>query len=262
MSHAPSITTPSSSTSAGLSPPALITPIFDEALARMQYLAKRGAACGLVLGPAGCGKSLLLTRFAAQQQRLGAAVARVAPSGMEAREFWLEIAIQWGCGISPQSETVTLARRACDRLSELAYEQTPAILLLDDAQLLGSASRQALQRLLGQPQPLLVIAACRENQLLQLPERLLEQAELRIELDSWSEEETASFLHQGKAASGSRSIEFTPPAITRLHDLAAGIPRQVEQLAELVRLISASSDSPTADETIVQAAYQELLPPR
>lgn len=108
------------------------SPLHEEALARLSYLAERGSACGLLLGPTGSGKSLILSRFAQQQQRQGAAVAAVNALGATAKELLLEIGSAWGASVRNSEEFHLLWEAVNDRLRELDIEQVPALLLVDD----------------------------------------------------------------------------------------------------------------------------------
>src|SRR5260221_10482554 len=107
-------------------------PLHEEALARMAYLAGKGTACGLLLGPAGCGKSLLLSLFANQQRKAGAAVAHVSALGLASTELLREVGVAWGASVGSADDLPRLWQRTTARLLELTHEQTPALLLVDD----------------------------------------------------------------------------------------------------------------------------------
>jgi type II secretory pathway predicted ATPase ExeA len=91
-----------------------------------------------------------------------------------------------------------------------------------------------------------------------LGHRLLDLSELRIELDRWEEDETAEFLRQSVVEAGGDKPIFDHTAQARLHELAEGTPRQVNQLAQLAMLAGAGQQLNCVDVETVESAYEEL----
>ena len=236
--------------------------LHEEALARLAYLAEKGSACGLLRGPASCGKSLILARFALQQRQQGSAVAVVNALGVSAKELLLEIGAAWGTQVRVSDELPQLWQKATERLRELSYEQVPAILLIDDLHQGTAETADIVDRLHafaeGSGVNLLLIAACEAHCQELLSSRLLSRAELRVELDIWTLDETAGFLQQWLAQTSGENQELDNQAIEVLHDLAEGNPRRVRQLAELTLLAGSRIGDGPLREDVVQAAYEEL----
>jgi type II secretory pathway predicted ATPase ExeA len=86
----------------------------------------------------------------------------------------------------------------------------------------------------------------------------LDQIELRIDLVPWSEEETAEHVAQCLLRSGSAHPIFTDDAITALYELSGGIPRKVDQIAQLALLAGAGRGMEEIDAETLTEAYQEL----
>ena len=87
---------------------------------------------------------------------------------------------------------------------------------------------------------------------------------LRIELQPLSETETSAYVqHRLDVAGPTRSVQFTPAALTRVHQLSGGVPRVINLLSHRALLGAFSAATETVDEGIVAAAAVDLdLGPR
>ncbi|MBC7854984.1 MAG: AAA family ATPase [Pirellulaceae bacterium] len=236
--------------------------LHEEALARLAYLAEKGTACGLLLGPRGCGKSLILSRFTQQQRQKGAAVAAVCAAGALAGELLTAIGTAWGADVRVSDELPQIWQMTTDRLRVLSLEQIPALLLVDDLDRAWGEGAAIVDRLQafteGTGANLVLIAAAESRGRDLLSPRFLARAELRAELDVWTHEESQGFLQQWQSHRGGENQEFDLQAMAVLHDLAEGIPRRVRQLAELTMLAGSRTEDGPLSEDIVEAAYEEL----
>lgn len=236
--------------------------LHEEALARLAYLVEKGSACGLLLGPGGCGKSLVLSRSAQQQRQKGAAVAAVSAVGVLAAELLTAIASAWGADVRVSDELPLVWQKMTDRLRVLSLEQIPALLLVDDLDRAWGEGAAIVDRLQafaeGSGANLVLIAAADIRGRDLLSARFLARVELRAELDVWTHEESKCFLQQWQTQRGGENQEFNLQAMEVLHDLAEGIPRRVRQLAELTILAGSRAEDGPLSEDIVESAYEEL----
>src|ERR1700722_3378537 len=110
------------------------TPSHEEALARLNFLVEERRRLGMLCGPVGIGKSLLLEIFARQMNRAGADVVRANLVGADAHEFLWTVAAQ--CGLNPALAATQFAlwRRLADRLIECRYQRSQLVMLLDDVE--------------------------------------------------------------------------------------------------------------------------------
>jgi type II secretory pathway predicted ATPase ExeA len=232
-----------------------------EALARLAYLAGKASACGLLLGPKGCGKSLVLDRFARIQRKAGVAVVLVSAVGVSAANMLANIASAWGGCPKVTDDLSQLWQKAADRLRVLGLEQIPAILLVDDLDQARDDVATMIDQLHafadGMAANLVLVAAADELSQGLLSPRFLARVELRVELDLWTLEESSGFLQVWLAQRAGNGQEFDAQAMEVLHDLAEGVPRRVRQLAELT-LVAGSRAEGNLSEEVVEAAYQEL----
>ena len=86
----------------------------------------------------------------------------------------------------------------------------------------------------------------------------MEIADLRIDIESWEQADTVQYITAALTRAGRSTSTFTEEAMHRLHDLCGGIPRRVNQLANLAMLAAAGLKLPLVDTDTVDGAYHEL----
>jgi general secretion pathway protein A len=238
------------------------SPTHDEALARLHFLVEQHRRLGLLLGPEGSGKSLLLEILTAQLRRRGPVVARVNLTGISGDEMLWSLAAQFGRNLDRCDSTPALWRALTDRLAAFRYQQVDAVILIDDADRAGNSVVPHLIRLAKleptpQPRLTLILAGDRLT-ISRLGDTLLGLSELRIDLEAWRPDDIAGYLDRSlRQAGGSASI-FNEPAIERLCELSHGIPRQVRLLADLSLVAGAGRHLQTIDAGVVESVYHEL----
>ncbi len=235
----------------------------NEAFARLHFLVQQQRRLGLLLGEHGSGKSLLLDKFAGELRRHRSCVVRLGLVGLDEWEFVWELSAQLGHCPSDSEPLHRLWRRLTDGLIENRYQQLSTVVLLDDADQANGDVQIAIQRLV-QCNPdadarLTVVLSADRRTVERLGGRLLDLAELRIDLDRWEPADTAGYLsgRTSQAAAGS-SIPFAVDAQARLHELCDGLPRHVSQLTDLALLAGQGGHLDVIDTKTVEAVYQEL----
>ena len=181
---------------------------------------------------------------------------------MDEDQFLLTLAERLGARVTAGEPRFAVWRKITDRLAANRYQQLDTVLLLDEA---GEAAAGVLQQLLRLIQfgvesacGLSIVLATSGKSVGRLGPRLLDLAELRVELETWSPEETASFLQQSMAKAGSERPLFDEAATARLHQLSHGVPRRISQLAELSLLAGAGQQLSHVDDQTVDSVYREL----
>lgn len=231
-----------------------------EALARLMYLVEQRHRLGVVLGPAGGGKSLLLERCSRRLRATGCQVARVDLIGRELRELLWLLAAGWGVNPEAGWQPFELWRAVTDRLIENRWQQLPTIALIDDA---DEATPETLTQIvrLVQSEPtdwLTVILTCRTDRVAFLGRRLLELAELRVDLVPWSLANTREYVERSLHRAGRKQPAFSDGAIERLHELSGGIARRVGVLADLSLVAAAGGQLPLIDSHTIEQVFEEL----
>jgi general secretion pathway protein A len=241
------------------------SPTHEEALARLHFLVDQRRRLGLLVGPSGSGKSLLLEVFAQQLRRSGQPVARLSLLGLQADEFLWQLATAWGLNAEPTASLGALWRLLADRLTEYRYQQAAVVALFDDADQADPHVLTHVNRLTrydtSSELRLTVVLAGRPEGIKRLDAHLLDLVELRIDVEPWEQADTQQFLTASLAQAGRQSPLFAELAVAKLHELAHGIPRRVSQLADLALLAGAGQNLQQIDASVVESAYQELGAP-
>jgi type II secretory pathway predicted ATPase ExeA len=242
---------------AAAAPSVATSPIHAEALARLEFLLDSQSRFGLLMGPAGSGKSLVLSQFAERAARSGALVASASALIPDEGQLFAAAADGW------QLENLYGGAAGCPaiarRLYELSLENLSAGLLIDDLDRAGSDTAGIIEWLVGLPDvPLTVVASARAQSAARIGPRLLEQVALRIDLAPWNDEETRDYLTSSLASAGRVQPAFDEAATRRLVELSGGIPRRVNRLAELALVAGAGQQLARIDRRTVEAVMEEL----
>jgi type II secretory pathway predicted ATPase ExeA len=236
----------------------------EEALARLHFLVEERRTLGLLLGEAGSGKSLVLEVFARELGVVNVQKALVNVAGIGRREFLWETCGQMGVEVPCAAGEFALYRALADALVAGRCQQMASVLLVDDADQGRGEVLDEILRLVQLNQAsdlgLTVVLSARPHALARLGERLLEQAELRVDLEGWEFDDSAAFVKKSLADAGRSSPIFSEAAMHRLHDLAGGLPRRIKQLADLALVAGAGANLPQIEAETIEAAYGELGP--
>ncbi len=236
-------------------------PSQEEALARLNFMVDQRRALGLLLGESGSGKSQLLELFGRRLGRVGRQVALVQAASTSLRQFLWTIASQLGAEPAGDISDFALVRLVTDHLVANRYQQLATILLVDDAELAASGVHDEIMRLAeldGANLGLTIILAAQTARLHRLGSRILELADLRIDLDGWEADDTAAFIKGALAAAGRSTPIFSDAALASLHELSSGVPRRVKQLADLALLAGAGDSLVQIESPTVESVYREL----
>ena len=238
------------------------SPTHEEALARMQFLVEQRRRLGLLIGDEGSGKSFLMRFFADEMRHDGLDVATVELEGLSPEE--MIAGILQSLHIDPPSadSMLVLWRHLEDRLSVNRYQQTPTVILLDDADRASKSVLLQIARLVHHDMTsesrLTIILGSRPSGLANIGPRLLNMSALRIDIQPWQTDDTAEFVKSSLVSAGRQAPIFAGPALARLHQLTHGLPRQVSRLADLSLLAGAGRELKEIDAEVVESAYQEL----
>jgi general secretion pathway protein A len=233
------------------------SPVHGEALARLDFLSESRCPFGLLLGPAGSGKSTVLAEFAERAERSGAVVAITTAAVADEQTLLFPLASGLLAGV--EGSGVPLWRRLVDRLEELKLENLSALVLLDDLDRASLKIQTLVERLLAlSDAPLTVVATARAESSGRISPRILEQAALRIDLNPWNESETSDYLAASLTRAGRVQPAFDASAARRLFELSGGAPRKVNQLAQLALVAGAGQKLVQVDEATIDAVQEEL----
>ncbi len=237
-------------------------PSYEEALARLQFLVEDNRRLGILLGDSGVGKSLLLSAFAKWLKRQGSAVALVSMAGADPHDLVWSLAEQLGVSHPLGNTAGVLWRRIVDALAEQRLQDRRTVLLVDDADETSPETHDYLLRVAqldaGHRGGPTMILAAQPQRIEKLGRRLLELAELRIDLRCWALEDTERYLQTALSTAGREESVFASDAISHLHDLAQGIPRRIKQLADFSLAAGAGMGATRIERQTVDAVYDEI----
>jgi type II secretory pathway predicted ATPase ExeA len=233
------------------------SPVHAEALARLDFLCESRLPLGLLLGPAGSGKSTVLAEFAERAARGGALVAMTNAATTDELAVLVPLAI--GLQVASEKDSRLLWRYIIDRFEEIKLEGLSVVILLDDLDRASASVLLAVERLLAAGgAAVTIVAAARVATAGKIGTRLLDVAALRIDLAPWNEAETGEYLAATLSNAGRQQPAFNDAATRRLFELSGGAPRKVNQLAQLALLAGASQKLIQVDEATIEAVQEEL----
>jgi general secretion pathway protein A len=238
------------------------SPAHEEALARLMFLIENDRRCGVVSGPAGTGKSLVLEVLRGHIARSAAEIASVDLFGRTARELLWDVVAELGMFPALDDGPHRLWRKLHDRVLANRYAHTPLVLIFDhldraQAECVGVVER--LQHLSASGcTGLTLMLGVRGDRSGSLSAALREVSDLRIELAPFDREQTEQYVETLLFKAGATRSLFEPAALERLFIETRGIARQLNRLCELSLLGGMADHAPAIDDSIVAAAAAEL----
>ncbi|HEX3654993.1 MAG TPA: AAA family ATPase [Pirellulales bacterium] len=240
-------------------------PVHDEALARLHYLLDSRRRLGLLLGESGCGKSMVLRMLAHQLRSTTAQVAVIGLWAVEPEEMLEQLALAWGLDPAPGESCSRIWRRLNDRLAEHRLQRLASVILFDDADRAPPATHTQIERLAQCDTfaggGLTIVLSAQRDYAHRISHRLLELGDLRIDLGPWSLADTQGYVAHVLRQAGRSRPAFDAQAIERLHELAGGVPRQINQLGELSLVAGAGQQLNLVDMHTVETVSDELRVP-
>jgi type II secretory pathway predicted ATPase ExeA len=237
----------------------------NEALARIEYLVSSRRRLGALLGESGSGKSLLLRVAASQLSKQGRDAVLVDALGASTREFLWQVACEMGTTPREDADVAWLWRQIADRVVENRARLADTVLLVDDAGQAGPdlvTQFLRLARLDATPAARwTIVLAAESRQAARWDEALRNLFDLRIDVLPWSEEDTVGYLQTALVDAGRFDPVFEDNALSALHELANGVPRQVARLADYALLAGAAAGAETIDVATVAVASEEIAWP-
>jgi general secretion pathway protein A len=238
------------------------SPVHDEAQARLHYLIEANHRVGVLLGPSGSGKSLMLDLLAQQWRAVGANVAKTSLLARDAHETLWSIACGWSLSFDGRAGLFEIWRGLADKLTENRWCHVPTLALIDDADKGSADVLDQLVRLAHcestAESRLTVVLAVESDRLAELGQQLLSLVELRVDLTAWDLTDTHNFLTHSLARAGRSQSAFAEEAVMRIHELSEGVVRRIALLAELGLVAAAGQQLPLVDAYTIETVYNEL----
>ena len=247
-------------------------PEAEAALLKLQYVHESNKAGGVLVGESGSGKSYLVRRFASDVRQEDGddvrPIVRVSYPRLKPEELVAQLAVRLGA----DSATTDSASVGLDRLVDAFAEQVHAagsvdrspVLILDDAHLIDDPNVWRTIRMLmnireedGGQFSLVVLG---QNELLG---RLQEHPDLhgrlsvQAKLPALSESSLRVYLERRMEQAGGTS-PFRRDAVADLHQMSRGLPRRVNELADLALLVGVADQRTTIAAADIRTAESEM----
>lgn len=233
----------------------------DEALARLLFVIEQRRQCGLMFGPAGSGKSLLLAEMGRIVRRSAREFALIDLHGRNEHETLWELCGELGLNPKFNDGSFALWRRVQDHFVATTAGLLPAVVVLDHADQGQEETDTLVARLAHvaqQGRGLTLILAVRATSLADLPAALRDTTDLRIELGWLDESQTVEFVHTVFQYDDDGVPFFDDAAIRQMHALSHGSPRVLTHLGDLSVLSALASEETTVSEQTVLTAANDL----
>ncbi|MBL9161977.1 MAG: AAA family ATPase [Planctomycetaceae bacterium] len=241
---------------------------FQSAINKLRYAIENNRAAGLLAGPAGVGKTLLVESL---RQQLGAdyqPFVRVVFPQMSDRDLLVYLAEQLGAPpADPPRHTIEESLRRLEYiLADNVSRKRRAVVVVDEAHLLEDSGLLEPLRLLlnlgssgAPPFTLLLVGQPTLGPIVQRHGGLDERVDIKVLLPALSLEETASYVtHRLEAAGATREI-FAADALKTIHQLTGGIPRRINRLCDLALLVGFANGQHAIDAESLHAIHGELV---
>jgi hypothetical protein len=238
----------------------------EEAMARLLYLVEQRRRCGVLVGPTGTGKSLVMNLLASQVRRMPAEVVLIDLMGRSGREMlWETVA---ALGMAPRGDECprVLWRILCDHLATNRYVHSPTVVFFDHVDRAEPDCLTAVERLYhscaGGETGMTLILGARGGRTARSTQILSAIADLQVELLPLDREQTEEYITTLATRAGAVEPLFEAAACERIFAESRGIPRDINRLCDLSLVAGMADGIRCVTEGIVAGAAEQLHPLR
>jgi len=237
------------------------------ALLKLRYAVESRRGAALLAGPAGTGKTLLLTMLRSLLGETFSPFVHLVYPAMSTSELLAYLADELeNTRTTSEGATHESIRRIERFLADNVQKGRHAVVVVDEAHLVDSNRTLETLRLLlnlgpsGPPSLTLLLAG--QPGILPILDRtpqLEERLGVKCLLRPFTEQETGEYVaHRLKIAGANREI-IEPDAVPTLYQLTHGIPRLINRLCDLALLIGFAEEQRTLTAAHFEAVSQELV---
>jgi len=238
------------------------------ALLKLRYAVENHCGAALLAGPAGTGKTLLLRLLVRMLGEAFSPVVHLAFPQMPAAELLGLVADQlYGTSTGAHEDSVrSSVRRIEELLEHNAAQDRHAVVVVDEAHLLRDPAAWDMLRLLlnfepeGRPAMTLLLSG--QTGILPCLDRMPsweQRLAVKCLLRPLGSDETAAYVQHRLQTAGAQQPIFEPQALVTLHQLARGIPREIDRLCDLALLIGFAEERRRISADQIESVCQELV---
>ncbi len=237
------------------------------ALLKLRYAIENRRGAALLTGPAGSGKTLLVTMLRAMLGEQLTPFVHVVFPQMNSEQLLSYIAGEMTGGPEFTSQGVAESIRLIERfLAENTRQGRHAVLAVDECHLLDDAGTLEALRLLlnfelaGRPGlTLLLIGQPGILPLLERTPQLEERLGVKCLLRPFTKVETDQYVEHRLRAAGAKRRIIEPAANDVIHRLTHGVPRRINRLVDLALLIGYAEQRASIEPEHLESVCQELV---
>jgi type II secretory pathway predicted ATPase ExeA len=212
----------------------------SEALIRLRYAADTQKGLGLLVGDVGTGKTTLARRLLDEldERYFHAALLVVLHASVTPEWLVRKIAMQLGVE-KPSEDKTELLTQLYQRLVDLHDQQKKAVVLIDEAQMLGNKGlMEEIRGILnieldGQKLLTFVLFGLPElDDCLALDEPLKQRVAIRYQLTSFTPATTDDYIRYRLQVAGATRDLFNKSALRAVYEYSNGVPRLINTICD------------------------------
>lgn len=230
----------------------------QEAFFRMRYLAESRKGAGMLIGDVGCGKTTLaralIQKLSGEKFELGL----VTYPALEPDDFLKEILYQFGMS-TPNGSKVDLLHALNDLMLKNYRAEKDSVLIIDEAHVISDVRTLEEIRLLLNFQlddrfllSLILIGQPELRAIIKSVPALEQRIAIRFNLGPLSETETINYIVFRLKVAGATKPIFTKQAMGVIHRLSDGVPRNINNIADMSLLVGFGQKLESIDGATVE----------
>lgn len=236
----------------------------QQALKRLHYTVEQGKGAGMLTGEIGCGKTTLVRAFMDELPEEKYDVALITHPDLPRDDFLQEINVQFGIK-GPGQTRGRLWKALTSHCSENLTAGVETILIVDEAQSIHDTEvfeelRQILNLQLNERFliALIIVGQPELKERIGRNRQLDQRIAIRYHLGPLDSTETLKYVQHRLHVAGSKREIFSQDALQLIWQYTRGIPRSINNLADLCLLFGFESHRPIIDGPMVRKAAAEL----
>ncbi len=236
----------------------------EEAMTRMLYTLAEGQGAMMLTADYGCGKTTLCRVLLDELDPQRFEVALVPYPNLTGTELLQEILRQFGCETQGLTK-VELLHRLGDCLLDNQARGCSTLIIVDEAQVvLERMTMEEIRLLLNFQQDrrfcltLLLLGQPELRERVEAMPQLRQRLSIRYHIGPFGEEDAIHYLGHRLAVAGASDELFTRGAERLIASAGEGVPRRMNNLADMSLLVGFGQKAPVVDDAIVQQVVTDM----